>query len=210
MGILGIFRFPADAYFSPIAWMDLRRGDASAATPDGGTARGRLSLRQASLVQALAQAFYEVVPGELRTYCSLTARIAQAALEKLDVPAHLTPCQVWLTAPGNNYVVGFLGNAPREGKWDGHVVCSAGDWFLDTALSHFKLEFGKDTPAVIAGRTFQVRTSMIARVDLNPSERLAWITPPEGAESTPPDEPPELVARYAQALAERVKASQHG
>ncbi len=167
-----------------------------------------LDASQAGQVQALAHAFYEVVPAHLRTYCSLTSRIAQATLARLGIPATLTPCQVWLSVPGNNYVIGFLGNQPRAGKWDGHVVCSAGDWFVDAALHHFKLEFGQDTPAVVASRKFQARTLAIARVDLSATDRLVWMAPPAGIDATPPAEPPELVAQYSGLLADRLAAGQ--
>ncbi len=188
----------------PIWWMDSVRENLAATGLAGGSEPGPLSQGQSASVKAVARAFYEVVPQELRTFCSVTSRIAQAALSRLGLPARLTPCQVWLTTEDSNYVVGFLGHAPRDDKWDGHVICTVGDWFIDAALTHFRTEFSQDTPAVVAGRTFQVKTAAIARLDLTPTDRLVWIAPPDGIDTTPPDEPPDLVARYAQALAERV------
>ncbi len=188
--------------------MDMTTGEMAPALADGAHDAPPLDPAQATRVQALAHAFYQVVPHDLSTYCSLTSRISQAALSLLGIRASLLPCQVWLSVPGNNYVVGFLGNQPRAGKWDGHVVCSVGDWFIDAALHHFKNEFDQDTPAVVAARKFQARTLAIARVDLSATHRLVWMAPPPGVDPSPPDEPHELVARYSQALADRVAAGQ--
>jgi len=46
------------------------------------------------IVDELRLAFYELVPAELRTYCSLTSRISQEVLNKFAIRNELMPCQL--------------------------------------------------------------------------------------------------------------------
>jgi hypothetical protein len=90
----------------------------------------QLSDRDIALVNALVTHFYDVVPREYTTYCSLTARIVQSVLQHLGIAAQLLPCQVWLVTDDHNFIVGFVGKvSPR--KWDGHVVCRAKSVIID-------------------------------------------------------------------------------
>ncbi len=54
----------------------------------------QLSERDVALINALASHFYEVVPHEYKTFCSLTSRISQAVLIRFGIDAQLQPCQV--------------------------------------------------------------------------------------------------------------------
>lgn len=81
------------------------------------------NIEDVKVLEALALQFYDVVPSEYKTYCTMTARIAQKVLGSFDVETTLQPCQVWYATPNHNYVVGFTGQAPKDGKWDGHVIC---------------------------------------------------------------------------------------
>ena len=106
----------------------------------------------APLLDRLARSFYEVVPHEYKTYCSLTARIAQRVLQRFGIACECVPCQVWYSQPHHHYVIGFLGpQNPNHnpGKWDGHVVCCTDRWLLDTATHHFQREFGLTAPDVV-------------------------------------------------------------
>jgi len=46
------------------------------------------------IVDELRLAFYELVPAELRTFCSLTSRISQEVLNKFAIRNELMPCQL--------------------------------------------------------------------------------------------------------------------
>ena len=63
--------------------MDMTTGEMAPALADGAHDAPPLDPAQAKRVQALAHAFYQVVPHDLSTYCSLTSRISQAALSLL-------------------------------------------------------------------------------------------------------------------------------
>lgn len=163
--------------------------------------------RAHTLLKALAQNFYEIVPAELETYCAVTSRISQRVLSHFDIESRLTPCQAWLATQKGNFVVGFLGHPPRAGVWDGHVTCCTDHWLLDTALSHFKREFKIEAPKVALAPRFRVNTLLIARADLGVSDRLWWIPPPPGATAVPM-EPEDVVKRHADRLIERLESLQ--
>lgn len=161
---------------------------------------------EAKIIDALAVNFYEVVPVEYQTHCVLTARIACQTLAALGVEAELKSCQIWYVTPNHNYVIGFLGHPPTQGKWDGHVMCKTKFHFIDAATHHFKREFGLDAPRTVAGKLFQVPSHVISRTDLGPDKRMWWHEPPDGADAAPPEVPPELVWQHVQRLVERLKA----
>jgi hypothetical protein len=156
-----------------------------------------------ALLQVVGRHFYEVVPLKYATYCSFTSRIAKVVLEHLGVPCELVPCQIWYCKPDQTYVIGFLGRS-APGKWDGHVVCRAGHWFLDTAMHHFKKEFGLSVPHVVAAQCFEFPTQAIAKWDVSDTDRVWWHQPPQDVNAQPPEEPEDLIQQYATQLIERV------
>src|SRR5687767_9250888 len=106
------------------------------------------------IANTLVTNFYKIVPLEYRTFCSLTSRISKSVLSHFGVKADLLPCQIWLVTPEQNFVVGFVGKAPDPKKWDGHVVCGAGDFIIDAALHHFTREFDLNVPLIAAAPRF--------------------------------------------------------
>jgi len=161
------------------------------------------------VITQLGDAFYKHVPLNYRTHCSLTSRISQRVLGAFSIPAQLLPCQAWCVTPDQNYVVGFLGRY-TPGKWDGHVVCVAGDFFIDAALYHFQKEFGVGVPNVVVSRIFRATTTVISRVDLDPRHCLWWHQPPADRPVAPPDEPESVIALCAAALVQAITAQIEG
>lgn len=157
-----------------------------------------------TILRSIGNLYYEVIPMELRTYCSLTSAISKAVLAHFGIESNVIPCQVWYSVPDHNFVIGFVGHAPRDGKWDGHAICTAGNWFIDAALTHFKTEFNLDIPAVAVGERFTLPTQAISRVDLSTTQRLWWHHPPHGVDTSIPINPPGLVGDYAQRLIEKM------
>ena len=165
--------------------------------------------RQLLLVNAVAENFYKIVPKEFRTYCSLTSRISKSVLLHFDIEAELLPCQVWLATPEQNFVVGFTGKSAAPGKWNGHVVCEAGNFIIDTALCNFTRDFDLNVPYVAATPRFLVPTQVIARLDLNAQNSLWWHCPPSSSHEIDlniPEEPPEIIAKYSTLLIEHISA----
>jgi hypothetical protein len=166
----------------------------------------QLNEKDIALVNSLVTRFYDVVPHEYKTFCAFTARITQSVLMHFGIDARLLPCQVWLVTDKQNYVVGFLGES-SPGKWNGHVVCSAGGVIVDAALKHFETEFGLIVPNVISTPCFNVPTQVISRCDLGAGARLWWHYPPTTAGIDPhiPDQRQDLVNRYAAQLIEHLE-----
>jgi hypothetical protein len=157
-----------------------------------------LSEKDISIVNTLVRHFYDVVPREYNTYCSLTARIVQSVLQHFSIDAKLVPCQIWLATGDHNYVIGFVGKRDPK-KWDGHVVCRAKSMIVDAALKHFSHEFGLTVPSIISSHCFEVPTTVISRCDMSADAHFWWHYPPVSPEFdlTIPEEPRELVEKYA-------------
>ncbi len=159
-------------------------------------------------LKALADSFYEVVPLELRTYCALTSAISKTVLQHFAIQSKIVPCQLWCASPTHNYVIGFIGNKKTEGKWDGHAICMAGNWLLDTALHHLQTEFQIPVPPVAVLEAFAIPTQIIGRADLSNQHTIWWHKPPPGVKTKLPKSPVSAVSGYASRLIERLERVQ--
>ena len=153
-----------------------------------------------ALIDALVRAFYQVVDTQYRTGCTLTANVACTVLRHFGQDAQVEPCQVWCSLPHQNYVIGFVGNAPQERKWDGHVVCTSGKFLVDASLFHFQKEFGLEIPWVAAVQRIPVPSQMMARHELSSDTTLKWLCPPPGSDTHYPEVPQSLVQELAGSL----------
>jgi hypothetical protein len=173
-----------------------------------------LTPAQALVVQTLAQQFYTVVPRDYRTYCTFTASVACAALRGLGVPADLLACQMWCVTPQDNYVVGFLDHAPIDkDRWNGHVICVAGNCFIDAAVCNFERDFQLQVPTIVHGKMFGESTTVIARVNISRAGmptplQLWWHHAARSVNAAVPDAPAKMVADFAARLVARVRAVQ--
>jgi len=157
------------------------------------------------LIAQVGAEFFNVLPGDYKTYCSLTARICQFALQCLGVRSELKPCQLWHLGPSTNFVIGFAGHEKREGKWDGHVVCASGEFIVDATVSHIARAFGLSVPDVIVGRRFEVPSRIFCRARLSDTESLMWVEPPRKFNPVPPVQPQAIIEQYGKLLADRVR-----
>jgi len=165
----------------------------------------QLTEGEQSTLTTLADTFYDVVPLELRTYCALTSAISKAVLRHFAIQSRIVPCQLWYATPTHNYVIGFVGNKKTESKWDGHAICMAGNWLVDTALHHLQVEFQIAVPPVAVLERFAIPTQLIGRADLSNQHTIWWHKPPQGANTNLPENPQSLVSEYAAKLVERLK-----
>ncbi len=162
-----------------------------------------------ALLNELGELFYEVVPEQYQTFCATTSSIAVHVLQYFAIKARLLPCQVWYTTPDQNYVVGFVGRPQALNKWDGHVVCECGDFFIDTALRNFHRDFGLNVPRVVINNKFNMTAQPISRVNLSETHRIWWHRPPENSDLTIPETPPEFISQYATQLIMRLEQKQN-
>ena len=172
------------------------------------TAQNQVDIEE--LCRRIQDDFFNIVPSNYKTYCSFNSRICVYALRSLGVRAILKPCQLWHAGKDSSVVIGFLGNRPTKNKWDGHVICQAGSWFIDAAVSHFSSEFSLKVPEIIVGKCFDLPSRVIARTYISSQESLWWIDPPNESRRNPPVEPRELVEKYGTLLADRVRSTNIG
>jgi hypothetical protein len=158
------------------------------------------------LVEALTSCFYEVVPHEWRTYCSLTSRIAREVLRHYGVAAELAAVQLWYAMPNGNCIVGFVDRPLPTEKWNGHAVCVTPDWLIDTATATLTRSFGLDFPWTMTTRRFKASSNAIARVGVGEQAQLWWFRPPEGFNRIPPDEPLALIDSCVEMMISRLEA----
>lgn len=157
-----------------------------------------------SFIDALAHAYYEVVDAQYRTACTLTASVSCAVLRHFGYEAQTVPCQLWYSRPQRNYILGFVGNTPTPGKWDGHLVCISGRYLLDASLYHFHKEFSLDVPWVAAVPRVPVPSQILARHELPGGHALKWLHPPPASDTHYPEVPQTLVQTLAQRLIARL------
>jgi hypothetical protein len=163
-----------------------------------------LTEAESQIVDKLRLVFYEVVPAEYRTFCSLTSRISQAALLQFGIVNELMPCQLWYTNQNQNYVVGFLNNAEASQEWNGHVVCRAGNVIIDAATQNLEVKLGVPVPWVVVARRFLVTTQLISRARLEEHAMLEWFYPPAGVATEPPEEPQALIDQYSHLIRQKI------
>ncbi len=163
-----------------------------------------LTASEDRIVDQLRLAYYQVVPSEYRTYCSLTSRITQAVLSKFSIVNELMPCQLWYANQTQNFVVGFLNQSEPTQEWNGHVVCRAGNVIIDAATQNLEVKLGVTVPWVVVARRFLVTTQLISRVRLSDHAMLEWFYPPMGVGTVPPEEPVAIVQQYSDLLFQKI------
>lgn len=156
-----------------------------------------------AILNALSTQFYKIVPQELQTCCCFNSRISKAVLESFGIESELLPCQVWLNTPSNCFVIGFTGNV-KSGQWDGHVVCSTNLFLIDAALHHFKKDYGANVPSTLVAQRIKLPAQVISQRNLSDTDRLWWHNPPQGADTTLPEEPSELISKYSEQLIDNI------
>lgn len=167
----------------------------------------KLNGHEIEVLKMIEKTFFEVVPPKYETFCALNASIIEKALRHFKIPAKVQPCQLWCATPSNNFIVGFIHDTPRDGKWDGHAVCAVKDWIIDAGLSHLRRDHGIGVPPIAVIPRFMVRSQTIARADISPTERIWWMRPPAEVNAVPPKEPEDIVNGYADELIKRLKAA---
>lgn len=126
----------------------------------------------------MAANYYTVIPVMYKKYCILNSQICQEVLRHFNITSFFLPTQLWCVDNKYNYVVGFVGNQPTPGIWDGHAVCATNDYIFDASLIHLRAEHGLDVPDIAIGERFKLPTHAIARQNLDDVRRLWWYDAP--------------------------------
>lgn len=145
----------------------------------------------------MAANYYSVIPETYKKYCILNAQICQEVLRHFNIASFFLPTQLWCVDDEHNYVVGFVGNAPTPGIWDGHAVCATNDYVFDASLIHLRAEYALDVPDIAIGERFKLPTHAIARQNLAGGHRLWWHDAPAVAQRHPVLEDIQMVKTLA-------------
>ncbi len=157
-----------------------------------------------ALVNKLVHQFFDVVPFELSTFCAVNSKIACAALNHFGIETSLYVCQMRHYSKAGIYAVGFISDKLPQGKWNGHVICKAKNYFIDVALYTFKKKFNLEVPMAVGIRADDFEQQQFAHYNLTDSSEIKWLQAPEGFDKTIPDEPIELIQEYTQELIRRI------
>jgi hypothetical protein len=157
-------------------------------------------------LQFLTRQYFEVVPVKYRTFCVFNARLLQIVLSHYGIPNELMPCQIWLSRADEIIALGFLDTKPGPGGWDGHVACRAGDYFIDASVYHFHEAAGVAFPDSLLVQRFNRPSQILGQYNISGSDRLWWHQPPDGVDSTPPQENQADLNLYAGQLIEHLDA----
>jgi hypothetical protein len=148
-------------------------------------------------LNAMAENYFNVIPEQYKKYCILNAQICQEVLRHFNIASFFLPTQLWCVDDERNYVVGFVGNEPQPGIWDGHAICATNDYIFDASTVHLRNEYGLDVPDVVVGERFKIPSHAIARRNLAGSMRLWWHDAPAVTQRHPVLEDFELVKSLA-------------
>ena len=158
-----------------------------------------------NILEKLTNHFFEVVPLELSTFCAVDSKIACAVLNHFGIEASLYACQVRNYSSKGIYAVGFVSDKLPQGQWNGHVICKVKNWFIDSSLFTFKKKFNLEVPLVVGIRADDFEQQQFANYSLSDGSELKWLQVPDGFDKTIPEEPVELIEKFAQELIRRIE-----
>ena len=158
-----------------------------------------------NILEKLTNHFFEVVPLELSTFCAVDSKIACAVLNHFGIEASLYACQVRNYSSKGIYAVGFVSDKLPQGQWNGHVICKTKNWFIDSSLFTFKKKFNLEVPLVVGIRADDFEQQQFAHYSLSDGSELKWLQAPDGFDKAIPDEPVELIEKYAQELIRKIE-----
>jgi len=121
-------------------------------------------------------------------------------LKHFGFEATLYACQVRHYSSNGTYAVGFVEGKLATSQWNGHVICKTKNWFIDAALFTFKKNFKVEVPLVVGIRAGDFEQHQFAQYDLDDGSVLRWFQVPDNFDSTIPDEPIEIIQKYADEL----------
>ena len=159
-----------------------------------------------NILKKLKQHFYDAVPPQLKTYCVVDSQIACQVLNHFDMEASLFPCQLRHFSDKGIYVVGFFEGKIPPTQWNGHVICKTQNWFLDASLFTLSKNFQIEVPLVLDIRADDFHKQEFAHHNLSDGSVLKWFQPPENFDSRIPEEPQEIIEKYAKKLIKMIEA----
>ncbi len=153
------------------------------------------------ILQMVVREFYVALPESLKTYSVFTTHLLSKALQHYRIKTRVIPCRLWCsTSKPKKEFVGGLFNFDDAEKWNGHVICLAGDWLVDTAIYHLNPTFGYQVPKIIAKRIVFPEPQIYTRHKLNKKTEFVWYRLPPAIPAIPLVGYDDLVVRYLPTL----------
>ncbi len=153
------------------------------------------------ILQMVVREFYVALPESLKTYSVFTTHLLSKALQHYRIKTRVIPCRLWCSTskPKKEFVGGFF-NFDDATKWNGHVICLAGDWLVDAAVYHLNPTFGYQVPKIIAKRIVFPEPLIYARHKLNRKAEFVWYRLPPAIPAIPLVGYDDIVVRYLPTL----------
>jgi hypothetical protein len=114
--------------------------------------------------------------------------------------ATLYACQMRHYSSKGIYAVGFVEGKLAPSQWNGHVICKTKNWFIDATLHTLNKNFKVEVPFIVSTKASDFENHQFAQYDFDDGSVLRWFQPPENFDLTIPDEPQEIVQKYAKEL----------
>jgi len=153
-----------------------------------------------NILKKLEQHFYDVVPLQLETYCVVVSSIACEVLKHFGIGSTLYACQVRHYSSKGIFAVGFVENKLAPSQWNGHVICKTRNWFLDASLYTLSKNFQIEVPLVVKVRAYDFEKQEFAHHNLSDGSVIRWFQAPENFDPKIPEEPEEIIQKYAKEL----------
>jgi hypothetical protein len=153
------------------------------------------------ILQLLVREFYVALPESLKTYSVFTTHLFSKALQYYGIKTRVLPCRLWCSTlkTKKEFVGGFFNFGDAE-KWNGHIICLAGDWLIDAAIYHLNPTFGYQVPKIIAERIFFPPPHIYAQHRLNKKTEFVWYRLPPQTPAIPLVGYEEFMGRYLPTL----------
>lgn len=138
------------------------------------------------ILRMLVREFYVALPESLKTYSVFVTHLFSKALRHYGIKTRVLPCRLWCSIlKTKKEFVGGVFNFGDAEKWNGHVVCLAGDWIIDAAIYHLNPTFGYQVPKIIAERIVFPQPHTYTRHRLNKKTEFIWYRLPPQTPAIP-------------------------
>lgn len=145
-----------------------------------------LNNEERQILKLVVEEYYAVLPPALQVHSLFATHILSHTLHRFGIRTRVLPCRLWCSSmqqpvPHKRETLGGILNYWNTEKWNGHVVCLAGDWLVDVALYHLNPTFNYEVPKVIARRVSLPEPGIYTRYQLNKQTEFIWYRLPAKA-----------------------------
>ena len=134
----------------------------------------RLTDEQQHILKLVVEEYYVALPAALKVHSLFATHILSQTLQHYKIRTRVIPCRLWSSLnPKFEFTGGFV-NFTNVEKWNGHVVCLAGEWLVDAALYHLNPTYNYEVPKIIARRISMPERGTYTRYRMNKNVEFVW------------------------------------